>query len=46
MGREAVQNVLDVELVSFTEMRFYFPHSRVVAARFAGLPKSLIAIRR
>jgi hypothetical protein len=45
-GREAVQNVLDVELVSFTEMRYYFPQSRVVAERFAGLPKSLIAIRR
>ena len=33
------------DLVSLTEMRSYFPDSEIVHERFAGLTKSLIAIR-
>jgi hypothetical protein len=41
----AVANVLDVELLSMTEMRFYFPDSRVLSERLFGLRKSLIAVK-
>ncbi|ASW56439.1 class I SAM-dependent methyltransferase [Plantactinospora sp. KBS50] len=37
--------VLWTELLSQAEMRHYFPRSRLVVERLAGLPKSLIAIR-
>ena len=41
---EAVRQVLEVELVGLTEMRAYFPDSRIWMERFAGLPKSLVAV--
>lgn len=41
----AVAKVLDVELLSMTEMRHYFPDSRVLTETFLGLPKSLIALK-
>ncbi len=41
---EAVASVLDVELLSVTEMSRYFPDSELVRERIAGLPKSLIAV--
>ena len=34
-----------VELLSRTEMRYYFPHSELRAERIGGLAKSLIAIK-
>lgn len=42
----ALDEVLDIELLSKTEMRRYFPGSELVVERFAGLPKSLVAVRR
>jgi hypothetical protein len=42
---EALRAVLDVELVGRTEMRAYFPNSRIVAEKVAGLTKSLIAVK-
>jgi hypothetical protein len=41
----AVRGVLSIELLSTTEMRFLFPGSEIVRERFAGLTKSLIAVR-
>jgi hypothetical protein len=43
--KEAVGRLQDVELLSRTEMAAYFPDCRISVERFAGLPKSLIAIR-
>jgi hypothetical protein len=43
---EALRAVLEVELLSRTEMRAYFPDSRILSERVAGLTKSLIAVRR
>lgn len=40
---QAVKDVLEVELVSRTEMSFLFPESEIVAETFLGLTKSLIA---
>jgi hypothetical protein len=42
---EALQSVLWVELLDRTQMRHYFPDSTLRAERFAGLTKSLIAVR-
>lgn len=42
-GQEGVGNVLDVELLSRTEMRYYFPESDLSFENVAGVPKSLIA---
>jgi hypothetical protein len=42
---EAVESVLWIELLDRTQMRHYFPHSTIRAERFAGLTKSLIAVR-
>ncbi|MFG2824444.1 class I SAM-dependent methyltransferase [Kitasatospora sp. NPDC048365] len=42
---QAVADVAEVELLSVTEMRSYFPGSRLWFERFAGLPKSLVATR-
>jgi hypothetical protein len=39
----ATMDVEEVELLSATEMRSYFPDSRIWFERFAGLPKSLVA---
>ena len=41
----AAEQVMCTELLSLTEMRFYFPDSRIVWERFGGLPKSMIAVR-
>ncbi len=41
----ALRDALDVELPSRSEMRLYFPGSRIIAERAFGLPKSLIAVR-
>ncbi|MGW0431123.1 class I SAM-dependent methyltransferase [Micromonospora sp. NPDC003197] len=40
----ALKQVLWTELVDKTQMRHYFPESRIRVERLAGLPKSLIAI--
>jgi len=37
-------DVLAVELLSASELRFYFPQSKIVRERVAGLAKSLIAV--
>jgi hypothetical protein len=42
---EAAELVASVELISATEMRMYFPDSEIWFERFAGLPKSLVAIK-
>lgn len=44
-GAEAVEQVLDVELLSVTALQFYFPQARIRFERVAGIPKSLIAVR-
>lgn len=41
----AIEDVLDVELLSKTEMRHYFPASDIISERFAGMTKSIIAVR-
>ncbi len=41
----AVRAALQVELLSQTEMRHYFPDCRIVKERMAGLTKSIIAVR-
>jgi hypothetical protein len=41
----ALEDVLDIDLVSATEMRLYFPDGEIARERFAGLTKSLISIR-
>lgn len=41
---KAVADVSEVELLSVSEMRSYFPASELWYERFAGLPKSLVAI--
>jgi SAM-dependent methyltransferase len=43
--REALDDVSWVELVGITEIRGYFPDSEVWFERFAGLVKSLVAVR-
>lgn len=40
----AVRGVLNTQLLSLTEMRFYFPDSQVLFERFGGLVKSLVAV--
>ena len=42
---EAIDDVLSVELLSLTEMRRLFPRSEMYRERFAGLTKSLVAVR-
>jgi hypothetical protein len=44
-GREGLEQVLEVELPTVTHFRHYFPDATVRYERFAGLIKSLIAIR-
>jgi hypothetical protein len=41
---QAADEVMGTELISSTDMRRYFPNSKVVYERFLGLRKSLIAI--
>jgi hypothetical protein len=43
---EALSRLLDIELLSADEMRFYFPDSELYRERFAGLTKSFVAIKR
>ncbi|WP_242904289.1 class I SAM-dependent methyltransferase [Actinomadura terrae] len=43
---EALRSVLEVELLSRTEMRAYFPRSVILPERVAGLTKSLVAVKR
>jgi hypothetical protein len=42
---EAAALVASTELVSATEMRAYFPGSKIWFERFAGLPKSIVATK-
>jgi hypothetical protein len=41
----AVREVLKVDLLSVTEMRYYFPSSELRRERVCGLTKSLVAVR-
>jgi hypothetical protein len=43
--RDAVASVLGVELMTKTEMAWYFPTSDLVVERFGGLTKSLISVK-
>lgn len=43
--QQATQEVMCTELLGVTDMRFYFPDARIEWERFAGLPKSMTAIR-
>jgi hypothetical protein len=42
----ALEIALSVELLSRTELRVLFPDSEIVEERVAGVPKSLIAVRK
>lgn len=44
-GERALGSALDIELLSATEMGFYFPGAEIRRERFLGLTKSLIAVR-
>jgi hypothetical protein len=43
--RQRMGDAMDVELLSASELQWYFEDSRIIRERVAGLPKSLIAIR-
>lgn len=43
--RDALTGVLWTELLDRSQMRYYFPDSRVLSERLAGLTKSLIAVK-
>jgi hypothetical protein len=43
-GRQALDDVLEVELVSVTEMKYIFDDSEILRERVLGLTKSLIAV--
>jgi hypothetical protein len=43
---EALRYLLDIELLSADEMRFYFPDAELHRERVAGLTKSFVAIKR
>jgi len=42
---QAVSDALSVELLSITDLRHYFPDAKIVRERFAGLVKSIVALR-
>lgn len=42
---EALSYLLDIELLTADEMRFYFPDAELYKERFAGLTKSFVAIK-
>ncbi len=44
-GSENVRWVLSVELLTMYEFEYLFSNSRILFERFAGLPKSMIAVR-
>jgi hypothetical protein len=44
-GRQAIGNLLDIELLSATELRFYFPNASIWREKFLGFTKSLVAFR-
>lgn len=44
--QEALRYLLDIELLSADEMRFYFPDAELHRERIAGLTKSFIAVKR
>jgi hypothetical protein len=44
--RESVARTLSVELLTRTEMSYYFPTSEITTEYFWRFPKSLIAVRR
>lgn len=41
----ALENVLWIELIDRTQMRYYFPDARILNERLFGMTKSMIAIR-
>jgi hypothetical protein len=43
---QALRHLLDIELLSETDMRFYFPDAEIFCERLFGLTKSFVAIRR
>jgi hypothetical protein len=43
--RQLLSTALEVELLSATELAYYFPGSQMLRERFVGLTKSLIAVR-
>src|SRR2546423_1544921 len=43
--REGVELVMEVELPTITHFRHYFPDATIRFERFAGIVKSLIAVR-
>jgi hypothetical protein len=43
--RQSMADVLEIELLSPAQMRFYFPDSELLAERIGPLRKSLIAVR-
>lgn len=42
----ALENALEIELLSATEMRFYFPDAEILHERVLGMTKSFIALKR
>jgi hypothetical protein len=42
----AIRGALTIELLSASELQFYFPAAGILKERFAGLTKSLVAVRR
>ena len=44
-GKSARECVLEIEVLSATELRHYFEESRIIRERVLGLTKSLIAVR-
>lgn len=43
-AEQALRDVLEVELLSQTEMKYYFPESRLIKERVVGLTKSITAV--
>lgn len=41
---QAIRDVLEVELLSTTEMKYYFPGSEIIRERVLGLTKSITAV--
>jgi hypothetical protein len=43
--QDALNAAIGVELLSRTEMAYYFPHSKIYAERILGVAKSLVAVK-